>query len=187
MDNSFYDSTIFTYGILPGLIFFARVLDVSFGTLRIVMVSKGHKLWAPVLGFFEILIWLIAIAKIFQNLDNWTCYIAYAGGFACGNYVGLLIEEKLAVGIVKIQIITRKSAQQLIENLIEAGYGITHHSAKGSSEYVSIIYSIVNRKEVQKVQDIVNKTNPKAFYSVEDVKSVNQGIFPGRTIWRKGK
>uniref|UniRef100_UPI003217B52F DUF2179 domain-containing protein n=1 Tax=uncultured Draconibacterium sp. TaxID=1573823 RepID=UPI003217B52F len=187
MDTSFYDSNLFTYGLLPALIFFSRVLDVSFGTIRIAMVSKGHKLWAPFLGFFEILIWLLAISRIFQNLDNWTCYFAYAAGFACGNYVGLIIEEKLAVGIVKVQIITRKDAQQLIRNLIDAGYGITHHEAQGSSETVSIIYSIINRKEIKKVQQIVNKTNPLAFYSVEDVKSVNKGIFPGRTIWRKGK
>ncbi|MCY1719501.1 DUF2179 domain-containing protein [Prolixibacteraceae bacterium Z1-6] len=187
MDTSFYDSNLFTYGLLPGLIFFSRVLDVSFGTIRIVMVSKGHKVWAPVLGFFEVLIWLLAISRIFQNLDNWTCYIAYAAGFASGNYVGLLIEEKLAVGIVKVQIITRKSARQLIQNLTDAGYGITHHEAQGSSETVSIIYSIINRKQIKKVQDIVTKTNPLAFYSVEDVKSVNKGIFPGKTVWRKGK
>lgn len=187
MDTSFYNSDLFTYGLLPALIFFSRILDVTIGTIRIVMVSKGQKLWAPILGFFEVLIWLVAISKIFQNLDNWTCFIAFATGFAVGNYVGLIIEEKLAVGIVKIQIITKKNAKQLIENLIKAGYGITHHEAKGSSELVSIIYSIVNRKEIRNVQEIMNKTNPQAFYSVEDVKSVNQGIFPGKTVWRKGK
>lgn len=187
MNPNFYDSNLFIYGVLPGLIFLSRVTDVSFGTIRIVMVSKGQKFWAPFLGFFEILIWLLAISKVFQNLDNWVCYIAYAGGFACGNYVGLCIEERLAVGIAKIQIITRKSAQQLIENLVAAGYGITHHDAKGSTENVSIIYSIVNRKEIEKVQEIVTKTNPMAFYSVEDIKSVNQGIFPGKTIWRRRK
>lgn len=187
MESSFYDSSLFTYGLLPLLIFISRILDVSLGTIRIVMVSKGQKLWAPILGFFEVLIWLVAISKIFQNLDNWVCFVAFATGFAAGNYVGLCIEERLAVGIVKIQIITRKSAKKLIENLIDAGYGITHHEAQGSAEKVSIIYSVINRKEVDKVQDIVNKTNPMAFYSVEDVKSVNQGIFKGKTVWRKGK
>ncbi|WP_297086221.1 DUF2179 domain-containing protein [uncultured Draconibacterium sp.] len=190
MDTSFYDSGIFTYGILPALIFISRVIDVSFGTIRIVMVSKGHKIWAPVLGFFEVFIWLLAISRIFQNLDNWTCYVAYAGGFACGNYVGLLIEEKLAVGIVKIQIITRMNAENLIANLKEAGYGITHHEARGGSENVSIIYSIINRKEIKKVEKIVKNSNPKAFYSVEDVKFVNEGVFPIRAAasrLRKGK
>ena len=178
MDSSFYDSALFTYGLLPGLIFFSRILDVSFGTIRIVMVSKGHKFWAPILGFFEILIWLVAISRIFENLDNWTCYFAYAAGFATGNYVGLLIEEKLAVGIVKLQIITRREAGELITNLKEAGYGITHHNAKGSNQNVSIIYSVIKRSEIRKVENIINTTNPKAFYSIEDVKFVNQGIFP---------
>ncbi|WP_319509826.1 DUF2179 domain-containing protein [uncultured Draconibacterium sp.] len=191
MDTSFYDSNLFTFVLLPALIFFSRVMDVTIGTIRIVMVSKGHKLWAPILGFFEILIWLIAISKIFENLDNWFCYVAYAAGFACGNYVGLRIEEKLAVGIVKIQIITRMNAEKLINNLKEAGYGITHHEAKGSTESVSIIYSIINRIEIKKVEEIVKASNPKAFYSVEDVKFVKEGVFPVRTAtnWRirKGK
>lgn len=190
METSFYDSNLFTLAILPALIFLSRVMDVTIGTIRIVMVSKGHKFWAPLLGFFEILIWLIAISKIFQNLDNWMCYAAYAAGFATGNYVGLCIEEKLAVGIVKIQIITRKKAGKLIENLTAAGYGITHHEAKGSAENVSIIYSIIKRTEIKKVEDIVKSSNPKAFYSVEDVKFVNEGVFPASTAtrrWRKGK
>jgi uncharacterized protein YebE (UPF0316 family) len=188
--NTFYDSLFFTYLFLPLLIFLARILDVTIGTIRIVMVSKGQKSWAPFLGFFEILIWLMAISKIFQNLNNWQCYIAYAAGFATGNYIGLIIEEKLAVGIVKIQIITRKQASKLIENLREAGYGITHHEAQGSNESVSIIYSIIKRNEIQKVEEIVKTTNPNAFYSIEDVKSVSHELFQPKTTtprWRKGK
>ncbi len=190
MDITFYDSSFFTYGILPAMIFVSRIFDVTIGTLRIVMVSKGQKLWAPILGFFEVFIWLIAISKIFQNLDNWMCYFAYAAGFATGNYIGLRIEERLAVGIVKIQIITRKKANILIKNLTEAGYGITHHPAQGSSEEVSIIYSIINRTEIQKVKAIVQSTNPKAFFSLEDVKSVNKEVFPAKRPairLRKGK
>jgi uncharacterized protein YebE (UPF0316 family) len=188
--SSFFTSDIFTFVILPILIFFSRIVDVTIGTIRIVMVSKGHKTWAPVLGFFEVLIWLIAITRIIQNLDNWLCYAAYAGGFATGNYIGLIIEERMAIGIVKIQIITSREASNLIINLKEAGYGITHHEAKGGNENVSIIYSIINRNEIQKVEEIVKTTNPKAFYSIEDVKSVSHGVFPEKTVmrfWRKGK
>jgi len=188
--ETFYDSSLFTYVVLPLLIFMARVTDVTIGTIRIVMISKGAKKWAPFLGFFEIFIWLLAMTKIFQNLDNWLCYFAYAGGFATGNYIGLLIEEKLAVGIVKIQIITRKNADKLIENLKEAGYGITHHAAQGSNDFVSIIYSIIKRQEIGKVEKIIKATNPQAFYSVEDVKTVSHLIYPikkGSRPWRKGK
>jgi uncharacterized protein YebE (UPF0316 family) len=188
--DTFFDSSLFTYLVLPVLIFISRIFDVTIGTLRIVMVSKGQKFWAPLLGFFEVLIWLIAISKIFENLDNWFCYVAYAGGFATGNYIGLILEEKLAVGIVSIQIITRKKAGKLIKNLIEAGYGITYHEAQGSNEAVNIIYSIINRKEIQNVEEIIKTTNPQAFYTIEDVKSVNKGIFPEKIVsprWRKGK
>ncbi|MCK3684193.1 DUF2179 domain-containing protein [Maribellus sp. YY47] len=190
MDTNFYDSNLFTYVLLPGLIFLSRIADVTIGTIRIVMVSKGHKLWAPILGFFEILIWLIAISKIFENLDNWMCYVAYALGFATGNYVGLNLEERLAVGIVKIQIITRKEASRLIENLREAGYGVTYHNAQGANEKVSIIHSIIKRVEIKKVENIIKTTNPKAFYSIEDIKFVNEGVFPmvkTKLRWRKGK
>ncbi len=187
--QSFYDSGLFTYLVLPLLIFLARICDVTIGTMRIVMVAKGQKFWAPVMGFFEVLIWIITMSKVVQNLDNWLCYVGYAGGFATGNLVGLLLEEKLAMGIVKIQIITRKDASQLIEALKQAGYGITHHPAKGGTEDVSILYSIVKRTEINKVEEIIRSYNPKAFYSIEDVKFVNQGIFPLRkeSRWRIGK
>lgn len=188
--NTFFDTSFYTYFLLPFLIFLSRIMDVTIGTIRIVMVSKGQKVWAPMLGFFEVLIWLLAISRIFENLDNWMCYFAYAAGFAAGNYIGLRLEERLAMGIVKIQIFARKSPEELILNLKNAGYGITHHQAMGGSENVSIIYSIIKRTEVHQVEDIIKATNPKAFYSVEDVKSVTHGIFPVKTSerrWRSGK
>ncbi len=188
--ETFYDSSFFTYVLLPFLIFLARITDVTLGTMRIVMISKGHKSWAPLLGFVEIFVWLLAMTKIFENLDNWLCYVAYAGGFGTGNLIGLMIEEKLAVGIVKIQIITRTKADKLIENLKAAGYGITYHEARGSNDYVSIIYSIIKRNDISKVEEIVQVTNPKAFYSIEDVKSVSHLLHPiktGSRPWRKGK
>jgi uncharacterized protein YebE (UPF0316 family) len=188
--QTFYDSGLFTFLILPLLIFCARICDVTIGTIRIVMVAKGQKFWAPLMGFFEVLIWIITMSKVVQNLDNWLCYVGYAGGFATGNFVGLLIEEKLAMGIVKIQIITSKEAHLLIEALKEAGYGITHHEAKGGNEEVSIIYSIVKRTEIPKVEEIICNHNPRAFYSIEEVKFVSQGVFPVKSEgrrWRLGK
>jgi uncharacterized protein YebE (UPF0316 family) len=188
--SSFYEGATFTYFILPFLIFVARICDVSIGTIRIVMVAKGQKLVAPILGFFEVLIWLLAISRIFENLDNWVCYFAYGAGFATGNYIGMYIEEKLAMGIIKIQIITSKPADILIEKLIAAGYGITHQDAKGGSENVSIIYSIIKRTELPKMEEQIKTYNPNAFYSIEDVKYVSHGIFTEKTNakrWRIGK
>ncbi len=186
----FYQSDLFTYGLLPLLIFLARISDVTIGTIRIVMVAKGQKGIAPLLGFFEVLIWLLAISKIIQNLDNWVCYIAYGAGFATGNYIGMIIEEKLAYGIVQLQIITQKDAPDLIEKLKTEGYGITHQEAHGAIEEVSIIYSIVKRTDLSRVIKIIRTYNPNAFYSIADVKFVNKGLYSQVNPmhhWRKGK
>jgi len=111
------ETEIFTWILLPILIFFARVGDVSLGTIRIIFISKGIKYLAPLIGFFEILIWLVAISQIMQNLTNIYYYIFYAGGFATGNLVGIIIEEKLSIGTVAIRIITRKDAEELTNAL----------------------------------------------------------------------
>ena len=186
----FFQSDLFAFVILPFLIFLSRITDVTIGTIRIVMVAKGEKMIAPFLGFFEVLIWLIAISQIIKHLDNWVCYVAYGAGFATGNYIGMIIEEKLAVGIVQIQIITRSDAHQLIDQLKAEGYGITHQEAHGAVEEVSIIYSIIKRNDLSKVDTIIRTFNPHAFYSIGDVKFINKGLYPKvnpMQYWRKGK
>lgn len=191
--EGFYETNLFSYLFLPLLIVLARISDVTIGTLRIVMVSKGQKLIAPVLGFFEVIIWLITMSKVIQNIDNWVAYVAYGTGFAAGNYIGLLIEERLAVGVVRLQIITRAGADELIKKLRENGYGITYHEANGSEGKVAVIYSIIKRSDVNEVVKLISTYNPQAFYTVADVRMVNKDVFsPGFPIspmkrWRKGK
>lgn len=164
------------YLLIPFLIFIARIVDVTVGTFRIVMVSKGKRTIAPLLGFIEVFIWIVVVGNIIQNLDNWANIFAYSAGFATGNYIGLLIEEKVAMGIVRIQVITAVTADQLIENLKSAGYGITYHDAIGANGKVSIIYSIINRADLPKVVKLIRETNPNAFYSIEDVRFVNKKV-----------
>lgn len=173
MDASFFESAWFTYGLLPFLIFSARIIDVTLDTLRIIFISRGNKVVAPILGFFEVLIWLIAITRIMQNLDNWTTYIAYAAGFAVGNYVGLYFEEKLAIGIQVIRVITGKDSKELIHNLHGNGFRATTMKAEGQGGPVDIIFLIVQRNVIQDAIAIINRFNPKAFYSIEDVRSLN--------------
>ena len=173
MNPQFIDSNWFTYGLLPLLIFLSRVTDVTMDTLRIIFVSRGNKIVAPILGFFEILIWLIAITRIMANLDNFVTYIAYALGFAVGNYVGLRVEEKLAIGTQLIRIITVSDASRLINNFREKGFGATAINAEGKNGLVQVIFVITRRKIVPEVIGILNQFNPKAFYSIEDIRSVN--------------
>lgn len=180
METSFFDSAFFSYGVMPLLIFMARICDVSIGTMRIIFVSKGKKNIAPFLGFFEVLIWIIAISKIMQNLDNYINYIAYAAGFATGNFVGMLIEERLAVGIQMIRVFTHQQGSDLIQELNTRGYGATCVEAYGAKERVNLIYTIVQRNDLKNVIEIINRFNPRAFYTIEDVRAINEGIFPPR-------
>jgi uncharacterized protein YebE (UPF0316 family) len=199
METSFFDTDLFTYVMLPILIFLARICDVSIGTLRIIFVSKGKRNIAPILGFFEVLIWITAISKIMQNLDNYINYIAYAAGFATGNFVGMIIEEKLAMGILMVRVFAHERGPELVQTLNGNGYGATVVEAHGAREKVDLIYTIVERNELGNVLELINGFNPKSFYTVEDVKSVNEGIFaqkkpnyifPFSNVirqWRKGK
>lgn len=175
---SFFDSDLFRWVILPMLIFLARILDVSLQTIRIMLVSRGNRILSPLLGFFEVLIWILAIGQIMQNLDNVFCYIAYAGGFACGTWVGVVLEERLAYGKVVLRIITRAEADILVKSLGRKGFGVTSMDAEGRRGRVKIIYTVINRSDIDRVIREIEKTNPRAFYSIEDTRFVKEGIFP---------
>ncbi len=166
----------FTYIILPIFIILARIIDVSLGTIKIIFIAKGNKTITPILGFFEVLVWLLAVTRIFQNLDNWVCYLAYAFGFALGSYVGIKIEEKLALGVQIIRVITRKDASRLINVLRDKGFGVTTLEAEGSQGKVGIIYTIVNRRSISDIVQIIKEYNPNAFYTIEDIRFVSQQI-----------
>lgn len=194
----FPTSPWFLYGILPLIIFIARICDVTIGTIRIILVSKGQKRIAPFLGFFEVLIWILAIGQIMTHLDNFVCYIGYAAGFATGNYIGMIVEEKLAMGTLIIRIIIPKEANGLIENLHAQGFGATIIDAIGRDGKVSIIYTIVSRTQLKCIEETIAFCYPQAFYSIEDLRSVKNGIVPesasklGDSIiplkrWRRGK
>jgi uncharacterized protein YebE (UPF0316 family) len=196
MDSSFFDSNLYLYLVLPLLIFFARICDVTIGTIRIVYVSKGHKGIAPILGFFEVFIWIVAISQIISNLNNFVCYFGYAAGFATGNYVGLIIEERLAVGNLMIRVITNKDGDVLAKILNAHGYGATIIDGEGSNGKVNIIYSLVYRTNLPSAIKLIKDFNPDIFYSIEDVRDVSSGVFPEKMPmyrinlfrhWRKGK
>ena len=91
------------------LIFAARIADVSIGTVRLIFISRGLKYLAPIVGFFEVFIWLMAIGQIMQNISNPVCFVAYAGGFAMGNFVGMCIAEKLSLGVVMVRVVTMRA------------------------------------------------------------------------------
>lgn len=173
----FFNSDVFAWVILPILIFLARIIDVSIGTIRLIFVSKGMRALAPLLGFFEVIIWLLAVSQIMKHLDNIICYIAYGGGFAMGNFVGMYIEEKLSIGNVIIRVIPKSDTTELIHYLKASNFGLTIVDAEGAQQKVKIIFSVIKRENVHQFVSIINEYNPHAFYTIEEVKSVNEGVF----------
>jgi uncharacterized protein YebE (UPF0316 family) len=174
------NSEVFALIVVPILIFLARVSDVSFGTIRIILISRGMKYVAPIFGFLEITIWLFAISQIMQHLNSISYYLAYAFGYTTGTYVGILIEEKMAIGRVIIRIITKKDATELLERLRSTGYGVTSFDGHGATGVVKLIYVTIERKDVDEILEIIKKFNPKAFFSIEGVRLANEGVFPLR-------
>ena len=170
---AFFNTTIFKYIILPILIIIARVTDVSIGTMRVIFVSKGYKLFAALCGFFEVLVWIFAITQILKNITNPLYYFAYAGGFAIGNFVGMLIEEKIALGYVLIRVITPNELVELTDYLKNHSHGVTIHDAEGLYGTVKILFTIIPRYDLEQITSFIKVVNPHAFYTVEDIRSVN--------------
>lgn len=164
---------VLNYVVLPLLIFFARIGDVSIATIRMIFVMSGRKVIAPILGFFESLIWLLAIGQIFNNIDNVWSYVAYAGGYATGTFVGMYIEEKLALGRVVVRIITKLPANDLINFLKEKDYRYSSLDAEGNSGRVNVIFTVIKREFLKELIPGIKITNPNAFYTIEGVKKVS--------------
>lgn len=169
---------LYAWVILPIIIFFARICDVTLGTIRIIFVSRGRRNIAPFLGFFEVLIWIVVIGQLVQNLHSVTSYLGYAAGFAAGNFAGMYIEDHLAIGTLIVRAILPSGGEELMQKLHAAGYGVTCVNGEGASGPVKMVYTVVKRRHLKDVVAIIHACHPKTFLSIEDVRSTEEGIFP---------
>ncbi len=173
------------YLIIPLMIMFARICDVTIGTFRIILVSRGERLYASLAGFVEVFIWVVAVSQVLTNFGGLINYIAYAAGFAIGNYIGITLEKRLAMGMVVMRVISNKPADELIEHLKQEYHGVTSIAARGMSGEVRLVLSVVKRKDIPYFLKIVKNYNPKAYVSVEDVRHLSETYLPPRTKSRK--
>jgi uncharacterized protein YebE (UPF0316 family) len=199
MDGSLLSPEIVAYVILPVMIFCARVVDVTMGTIRVIFISKGIRYLAPIIGFFEVIIWLLAIGQVMNNLTNAASYVAYGAGFAAGTYIGMYLEEKISLGLTSIRVITKEDQTELMQYLRAHNYGVTSVDGEGATGRVKMVFTIIRRQDLPRVVGIIKEFHPNAFYSVEEVKSVAEGVFPDKTsrgffswidslrFYRKGK
>lgn len=170
-----------SWWILPLLVLVARVLDVSLGTLRVMFVSRSLKVLAPVVGFFEVLIWIAAVAQVVRSANSGWCYLAYATGFGLGTYIGLLIEDRLALGTLILRIILPHKGDGLVSELRGRNIGVTCIDGQGASGPVKIIFAVLRRGDLPAILESVRQHSPGAFYTVEDIRTLNKGVFPLKT------
>ena len=159
------------------MIFGLRITDMSLDTLRMLFVVRGRKLIAWVLGFCQSAVFVIAITKVLSSLSNPLTVLGYAAGFATGNVLGMLVEERLAVGHIQLQIVSRRHGAALAKALREGGYGVTEISARGRDGTVKLLTTSVNRKDVAHAKHIVHETDKDAFITSEDVRPVRRGYW----------
>ncbi len=163
--------------LLPLGIFVAEACVVTISTIRSIFVSRGMKVMSAVLGLFEASIWLFAVGLVFQNLNNLSCSVAYAAGFTLGNYLGVLLEEKVAFGSVLLRVVTPRDAG-LVRDLLASGYGVTRMDAQGVTEPVQVVLTVVKRKELVRVVALVKRFDPGVFYSIDDLHAAAAGVSP---------
>jgi uncharacterized protein YebE (UPF0316 family) len=164
--------------LLPFFIFVAEMCVVTLSTLRTIFVARGMKGLAPVLGFFEVSTWLFAIGAVMKNLSDLRCSLAFAGGFTLGNYLGILIEQKLALGSVVVRTVTSRGATPLVERLRAADYGVTVLDGQGGTGPVEMVFTVVPRKELDNVLTFIKQFDAHMFYSVDALQSAGAGVAP---------
>ncbi len=174
-------------GWITLLIFFARLTDVSIGTVRHLCVIRGRRKTAGMLGFVEASIWVLATSSVFAHLGNVFNVFAFAGGFACGNMLGMWIEEQLAIGVRTVRLISRDSSREIVEALREADFKVTTVEGRGAFGPVEIALVIVARKSVEGVIEIARRIDEHVVVTVDETHSTaaSIGVCPReRATWK---
>lgn len=159
----------------PLVIFCLRIVDVSMSTIRIVLSVRGHKKIVPLIGFFEVMIWVLAVGNAIRFLDSVWHLLGYGAGFATGNMVGLWIEERLAIGYATIRVVSTHAGVEMADALRTIGFGVTEFSGHGRDGRVEIIYTVCMRRDIERVIREVERWDRQAFITVEEPRDIRWG------------
>jgi len=157
--------------LLAPAIFLARIADVSLGTFRTIIVFRGYRVLATAIGFVEVTIWVTAAGQVFRSLDSWHLTVAYAGGFACGNYVGMWLESHIAIGRELVRAISFSEKGHLAHRLRDQGYRVVELSGSANDQPVEVVLIIEQRRAIDALIATIRREDPQAIYTVSDVKS----------------
>ena len=173
--------------VLTAAIFLARILDVSLGTVRTIVVFRGHRILAAAIGFVEIIIWVLAAGQVLQNLGAWYLIIAYAAGYGAGNYIGIWLESKMALGREMVSAISFRADGGLARLLRERGFqAIDVDADMGRGPPVDLVFTVTRRRRVPELVRTILEADPEDQYSVTDVKFAHEGFEPAMLGPRAG-
>jgi uncharacterized protein YebE (UPF0316 family) len=156
-------------------IFTLRVLGVALSTIRVLLMTRGMKIVSAFLGFFEVLVYAVAIGKVVQDLNNLPNLLSYCLGFSVGTLLGMWLEERLAIGYATVRVISPGKGHQIAEAIREAGHGATEDRERGKDGFVGTITTVVRRREVSAVCAIIYQVAPDAFVTIEETRRVAHG------------
>ncbi|MDD2469544.1 MAG: DUF5698 domain-containing protein [Bacilli bacterium] len=160
------------------LIFVVRIIDVSMGTLRTVLVVRGKRMVGAFIGFIEVGIWFLVVRQALTGEDTslWVA-IAYAGGFSTGTFVGSWLEEKLAIGSSSVTVVTRGLRHDVVKTLRDKGFGVSSVISQGIDEENLMLIIEVDRKRINEVCSIIKEIAPDSFIAISDTKRIINGYF----------
>ncbi len=158
-------------------IFFSRIFDVSLGALRIIYLTRGRSKLAAAIGFFEVMIYVVALSMVVGNLHHPLCVLIYGLGFAAGNLVGSFIEEKVAVGFVTAQVVTVQDGRELDRSLREHGYGVTAMECYGRDGTHRILHIFMKRRDLPSFLKLLSTLDRQAVVSIFDTRKIMGGYF----------
>jgi uncharacterized protein YebE (UPF0316 family) len=159
----------------PLLIFGLRIVDVSLATLRMLLSMRGQKHLVPLIGFFEVLVWIMAVGNAIKFLDSPVHLLGYASGFAAGTVVGLWLEEKMALGLSAVRVMSRHGGVEIAEALREQGFGVTEFPAQGRDGRMEVVYAVLQRRHLPTALSQVTTWDPDAFVTVEEPRAIQRG------------
>jgi uncharacterized protein YebE (UPF0316 family) len=173
------------------LIFGFRVCDVTLGTMRTLSIVKGHIAVSVVLGFFEVMIWIVAVSQVIVRLhESWWLALAWAGGFATGNAIGIAVERALALGTAVVRILSADHGDAIADTLRSQGHPVSTFIGEGAHGPVSLVYAMAPRRLAKDMVRTARSIDPDLLYVSEPAHESNGGVqlrlrpVPHATGWR---
>lgn len=169
--NLFGDSLLIAFT----LIFVLRIIDVSLGTVRMILIIRNRRAWATIIGFVEVTIWVVAVSQVISNMDSIWKILAYSGGFAVGTLAGMWLEDRLALGDVAVYVISRDNGADIAQQVRAAHYGATELPAFGRTGPVGLLSIVTSRRRLRQLLELIKQADANAFVTVQDKRIVFHG------------